>query len=263
MTTVDEFEARIFEAAREYTLARLADIALRQIMQDARAIVASEMARFDRLWRARAEARALRGMIDRAAPPVQMAAAPIAPARGAMQLVANVLILPGGHVYRDGATHWRGMDALSIMCRKAFERHKGDADSFVPPFTNSQIDMARHYAALVERHEAAGMKCASLEGRSGAGGDGTAFIVAVLEDREEIAALRRRVGSGWALEVARATKRRRVPLTVMELVDRVCLHGETISEILEACGWTAYRETRIWAREKLAEALDRMSVTAR
>lgn len=246
-------------AGRDLALARLAEIAVRQIMLDAAAIVSSEMARFARAWRARADHRARQAVIARATPPREMAAAPVAPARGPMQLVETILTLPDGRRVADGAAHWRGMDALSIMCRHAFARHSGPASSFVPPFTGAQIATARTYAALVERHEAAGLKCASLEGRSGGGGDGAAFIVAVLADRDQIAALRSAIGEGWALEVTRNSRRRRVPLTVRELVDRVCLGGETISEVLAACGWSMKGETRLWARTKLAEALDRMN----
>lgn len=188
---------------------------------------------------------------------------PVAPARGRMVRVAPVAMQltdegwapqHGGFRGRDAA---RAADVFDEMARQA--RRAGGDD----PFTQRQKGAGRAYAALVERHSAVGLKGRSVEtmltGRSGRGGDGVMDII--LDEGAEIAAMRSAVGDGWALVVVRQSKRKRTPLTVSELVDRVCLRGETVSAILDACGWSVYGESRDWARAALAEALDRMADT--
>lgn len=210
------------------------------------------------------EAARLRAMLDRATPPPGMGAAPVAPARGPMQLVVDrVETDMGWYVKREVSTFWRGMDQLSIMCRQAYLAHRargGDGD-FVPPFTPGQIAMGQHYAALVERHEGAGIKCASLEGRGGGGGTGGGFADAYLAEGREIAAIRRRIGDGVALAVRRirpSDRGSRAGITDRRLVDMVCVAGEDLTAVLRAHGWAEKGETRKALRLALCAALDRM-----
>lgn len=189
---------------------------------------------------------------------------PVAPARGRMVRVAPVSMQltaegwapqHGGHRGRDAA---RAADVFDEMARQA--RRAGGED----PFTPRQKAAGRIYAALVERHSAVGLKGRSIEtmltGRGGGGGDGVMDII--LDEGAAIAAMRAAVGDGWALVVVRKSKRKRTPLSVAELVDRVCLRGETISDVLLACGWVKYGESVLWARTALADALDRMAGAA-
>lgn len=186
---------------------------------------------------------------------------PVAPARGRMVRVEPVQMLltatgwapqHSGYRGRDAA---RGADVFDEMDRQA--ARAGGAR----PFTLRQIAAGRAYAALVERHASVGIKGRSIE--TGAGGSGNrgggGIIDLILDEGRAIASMQAAIGDGWALAVVRASKRKRTPLTVRELVDRVCLQGQTISEVLQSCGWSVYGETCVWAREALAGALDRMA----
>lgn len=186
---------------------------------------------------------------------------PVAPARGRVVPVAPVVMRLTNDGWQPEHGGWRGRDAsraadvFDEMARQA--RRAGGED----PFTARQVAAGRLYAAMVERHSAVGLKGRSIEtmlsGRSGRGGDG--IMDAILDEGERIASMRAAIGDGWALAVVRQSKRQRTPLTVRELVDRVCLRGQTISEVLEACGWSVYGEAREWARTALADALERIS----
>lgn len=210
------------------------------------------------------EAARLQAMLGRATPPPAMAAAPVAPARGPMQLVVDrVETDMGWYIQREVSTFWRGMDQLSIMCRQAYLAHqaRGDDGEFVPPFTPGQIAMGQHYAALVERHDGAGMKCASLEGRGGGGGVGGGFADAYLAEGREIAAIRHRIGDGMALAVRRirpSDRGSRAGITDRRLVDMVCLAGDDLTAVLRAHGWVKSSANLRAVRLALAAALDRM-----
>lgn len=186
---------------------------------------------------------------------------PAAPARGPMVAFAPMgmrrsedgyTLAHAGFRGRDAA---RAADAFDLMARQA--QRRGGA----LPFTPAQIHAGRVYAALVERHSSVGLKGVSVEtmmsGRGGGGGEG--FMDAVLAEGEAIERMRAAIGEGWALEITRKSRRKRLPLRLRELVDRVCLEGLTISDVLEGCGWGVYGETVIWARKALADALDRMA----
>lgn len=211
----------------------------------------------------KAEAARVAAMLSRATPPEAMQAAPVAPARGPMRLVENVELLPGGLQRRRGA-HWVGMDALSIMCRRAFEGHQargGSADDFVAPFTPGQIAVALDYQALVEWRDGSPMKCAALEaGRAGGGGSGL-FIDSYIEQGRWLAELRRRIGTGQAMAVRRirpSARGSRASIMDRALVDAVCLGGATLSDVLRSHGWAEFKDNREALRRALAEVLDRM-----
>lgn len=211
----------------------------------------------------RNEARRVAAMLDRATPPEAMEAAPVAPARGPMRLVENVELLPGGLQRRRGA-HWVGMDALSVMCRRAFESHQargGSADDFVAPFTPGQIAVALDYQALVEWRDGSPMKCAALEaGRAGGGGSGL-FIDSYIEQGRWLAELRRRIGAGQAMAVRRIRPSAcgsRASIMDRALVDAVCLGGATLSDVLRSHGWVKSTAHLDALRVALAQALDRM-----
>lgn len=184
-----------------------------------------------------------------------------APARGPMVAFAPVEMrrtddgYEPQHVGFRGRDAARAADAFDVMTDQA-RRRGGEV-----PFTRAQIDTGRYYAALDEAHSSHGLKGVSVEtmmvGRGGGAGGGA--MEAALHQRATLDRMRAAIGDGWALEVTRKSKRSRVPLTVRELVDLVCLHGLTISEVLRQRGWAVYAETVIWARSVLAAALSRMS----
>ena len=106
-----------------------------------------------------------------------------APGRGPMRKVTQregIAARKSGFLGRDSAMTADVFDRMERASRRAWRatcnkrKAKGlDELPYVPMFTPGQLSAARDYAALVERVEASGVKCASLEttGRSGSGGD--------------------------------------------------------------------------------------------
>ena len=199
-----------------------------------------------------------------------------APARGAMRIVTPRRI-EGNASVRDGYLGRSRMEVADVfdqMVQRAWDRHEADcararkagvADDklpqFAPPFTAGQVSIARHYRALVEQHDAGGMKCASLEGRAGGGGQGGGFMDAFLDEGAEIDRLRHRIGNGMAMSLRRvrpSERGKRQPITARALVDGVCLAGKTVTEVLAAHGWNNDGRNRKVARGALAACLDRM-----
>lgn len=161
-----------------------------------------------------------------------------------------------GYRGRDAARQADAFDLMEDQARRAF---RGSADAFVPPFSPGQVAVARRYRALVERHDAGGMKCASLETLRGGGGMGGDFMDAFLDEGRAIEELRERIGTGIALTVQRqraGSARRSIPARV--LVDMVCLQDRTLSDVLQRHGWSDKGEYIASAREALQAVLDRM-----
>ena len=216
-----------------------------------------------RLDDARAEAARVAEILDRATPPEEMAAAPVAPARGTMRLVPNWVVSSGGTRLRDGA-HWEEACALCQMVERARRRHEaaGDGQPFVAPFTPGQIAIAAEYRVLTERHAAGGVRCASLEAlRAARGGSGGEFIDAYIEVGQELARLHRRIGDGLAMELRRirpSSRGSRISISARRLVDMVCLGGQSVDEVLSAHGWNVDGSTRLAGRKALSSVLDRM-----
>jgi hypothetical protein len=188
---------------------------------------------------------------------------PAAPAKGPLVAVKPMAMQMG----EDGPvlvhTGWRGRDAAraldvwDTMARQA--RRAGGVD----PFTAAQVAAGRAYGALVERHEARGLRGVSVEtmmaGRGGPGGGG--LSEAVLKEGRHLDALRRAIGDGLALEVQRVSRRARGVLTVRALVDGLCVEGLAIGPQLRLAGWSD-RNTDVLAaaRDAVAQALDRMGL---
>lgn len=212
--------------------------------------------------RLEAERRRCDEILAKSAPPVEMSAAPAAPARGAMMLQPNFVVMPGGTRKRDGA-HWRNAGPLSVMVEQARQRHdaKGrEEEEFTAPFTPSQIAVSEDYRALVERYEAGLCKTSSLEaGRAGSGGAGLAIDTYIQEARW-LDELRRRIGDGVTMQVRRHLDRdnARRAIPVRALVDMVLVHGKTLSDVLRAHGWAKTTVHLRMVRGELCAALDRM-----
>lgn len=212
--------------------------------------------------RLEAEHRRCDAIMAKAAPPVEMVAAPVAPARGAMVLQPNMVVLPGGTRKRDGA-HWRAAGPLEVMVEQARQRHEAkgrDDDAFTAPFSPSQIAVSEDYRTLVERYETGLCKVSRFEsGRFGSDGQGSAMDTYIQEARW-LDELRRRIGDGVTMQVRRHldrdNARRAIPVRV--LVDMVLVHGRTFTDVLAAHGWQAKGDTRKILRGELCAALDRM-----
>lgn len=271
--TLDQIGEWLIEAAQDAALARLASTALRRLRADAAALWSQALGRLAVPERLEAEADRLAALLAGAEPPPDLAAAPVAPARGPMWFIPNferqpaLIRQPDGSrqrgviLTRDGTRRGQRLDRLTMMCREAWlqhERRGGEAETFRPPFDHGQIAMAARYQALTERHRAAGLRCASAEARAmaGAGGDGGGFIEAYLSESQELARLHGRIGAGIALQVRRGGGRR--DITLRALVDAVCLDGKDLTAVLRSHGWTNGAPYRQSLREALAAALDRM-----
>lgn len=207
---------------------------------------------------------AVAAMLDAAKPPREMAAAPVAPARGAKQLVAEYELLPGG-TRRYLGSHWVDADVFTSMCRDAYIRHvkaAGNDAAFCEPFTPGQMAVARRYRDLAERHAAGGMKCASLEARGGGGsGQGGDFMDAYLAEGRELSMIQRRIGTGQAMALRRirpSVRGSKAAIMDRRLVDMVCIEGADLSAVLRAHGWSVDGKNRSVLRVALAAALDRM-----
>ena len=189
---------------------------------------------------------------------------PTAPARGPVRMVDMMASYPKGDDGFEvkpagflGRKTLRLADSFDVMAAKA-ARHKKPA-----PFTPAQVAMGRFYRDLVERHESAGGKCSSLESLSqrGGGGSGSDYMDAVLRDRDQIGALRKRIGVGSAMVVRRIRPSGRGPrtsITDRRLVDIVCLEDGTITDVLRKHGWAVNADLVKALNRGLAEVLDRM-----
>lgn len=203
----------------------------------------------------------------RSMPPAECGPAMVAaPARGAMRVVASRRMV-GAMSVRDGFSRMEEADLFDRMerdARAAWEKRMADVPdgkrpAYVPVFSSGQVAMARHYRALVESHSAGGMRCSSLD--SSGGGDGGGFMDAFLHEGDQIALLRRRIGTGVAMPLRRirpSERGSRRSITDRALVDAVCLAGQTLSEVLKDHHWTVDGKHREAARTALAAALDRM-----
>lgn len=187
---------------------------------------------------------------------------PEAPARGPFQVFQPVEMVPGSAL-RARPAGWQGRDAIrmgdafDVMAEQA-RRQKAAA-----PFTPGQVQAGRDYARLVERLDAAGVRCSSLEALAQRGGGGGSFVDAVLRDRQRLQAMRHRIGDGLAIEVRRVRPSdrggvRRRAMSDRVLVDLVCVREKCLSEILRSFGWAASTKNRAALRAALCGALDRM-----
>ncbi|MFC3059501.1 hypothetical protein [Paenirhodobacter populi] len=202
----------------------------------------------------------------RALPPERCGSDMIAaPARGPMVAFSPLLVTPKDkdwdvrHVGFKGRDAARMADAFDLMDRQA--RRKG-GDEYRPPFSDRQMGMGRRYAALVEKHNAAGVRGISIEtmlaGRAGGSATGSSYMDALIQEGRCIQALRAAIGDDVALVPKRAGSSGRSGITVRVLVDLVCIEGLTISQVLRRFGWVPDKVTRPALQSQLGAALDRM-----
>lgn len=187
-----------------------------------------------------------------------------APARGPVRVFDMIASYPkGADDFEHRPSGYRGRktvqvaDAFDVMAARAACHGHGSA------FTQGQIEMGRYYRDLVERYSSAGLRCSSLDASTKSGGGPDGFVDAVLRDRDRIARLQRRVGTGAAMSVRRVrpskrgTTRRGVILD-RRVVDAVCIEDCTIAEVLRAHGWAANGANIKALSRALAASLDRM-----
>lgn len=182
-----------------------------------------------------------------------------APGRGPTRVVPQVDLYPDG---RDGwaprNAGWAGCSP--VRAADVFDRMLRAAAEGKEPFTEGQVAMARRYRALVERHDAGGVRCSDLVGQQG-GGAGGDFMDAYLAEGRELDAIRRRIGAGSAMTLRRIRpsargSRRSIPDRAV--VDMVCLGDATLSQVLRRHGWQVDGHHRKALSVALSAALDRM-----
>lgn len=189
-----------------------------------------------------------------------------APARaGLVPFMPKTIITTATGDEREVETGYRGRHAARV--RDGFDRmlalqNRKDRERNGPWFTPAQIEIGRDYAALTERLASSGVRGISLEvmAQRGATGDG-GFIDAVIDDSRRLRAMQLRIGDGVAMAVRRqrpAVRGSRIGIKDRFLVDKVCLAGWTITEVLTSCGWKKDGRVINSLRVALANALDRM-----
>ncbi|MFV0303571.1 MAG: hypothetical protein ACK5IP_22340 [Paracoccus sp. (in: a-proteobacteria)] len=196
-----------------------------------------------------------------ARPPVECGPDIIAaPARGPCIAFQPVEMRPKGErdwqavpVGYGGRSAVRAMDVFDRMLTQARRRKEP------MPLTPAQVSIARHYRALVERHDAGGTKLSQIDGGRRGDGAGRDFMDAYIAQGREIEALRRRCGPGLAARCLRPSRRgSRSSILDRTLIDMVCLKDQPIDQVLRAHGWSVKGDTRKALRKALCAALDRM-----
>lgn len=213
-----------------------------------------------------AEQKRVRSMMERATPPLAMREAPVAPARGVMQLVPDYALAPGGTRRVSGA-HWVEPTRLDVLNARAVEAARAQ-DAEVPRaraelFTPGQVAIAARYRDLVEWRAGSAVKCSKLEAGRGGGEGGRDFMDHYMTAGGELDALRRAIGEGVILQVERRNRgdlreKARKPLTVRAAVDGVVLEGLTLSRLITRHGWAAKGDVRRKVRDAIRQALERM-----
>lgn len=204
------------------------------------------------LARLRAEARRVAEVKAAAALPVGASAEiGVAVARGPVRVAPQVetVLTPSGPRQRratfDGFHPVACEDAFDRMQIKAANRGRDGA-----LFTVAQVEAGRAYAALVERCACEGVRGTFGSVVPSAGGAGSRdWMDGVLARSRRLARMRMAIPVAVVLAprdaAALAARTALRPVRVRDAVDGVCVHGQTLSEVLRAFGWppaTRYRE---------------------
>ncbi len=212
------------------------------------------------------EARRMEAIKGAATPPAACGPAlNVAPARG-FHLVTNPIGMgpKGADGWEAQPVAYRGRSVLKRGDVFDDMNARARAAGRALPFDEGQMWVARRYRALVEGRDAAGVKCSSMGG-GGAGGDfGRDFMERYTADGEALAHLLARIGVGASLVVRRVRPSARGDgvkaglIVDRVLVDMICLHDKTPSQVLLKHGWATKGQYRAVVRAALAVVLDRM-----
>lgn len=186
----------------------------------------------------------------------------LAPARGPCVIFEPMVALPDGEKgtkfvsmgYR-GRKALRRSDAFDRMESQATRRGPGSGLTF------AEVDAGRDYGRLSEEVAAAGYVSSSAfraeqTGRRSGRSD---FMDRYSASVALLNWYRRAIGTGIAMKAKRpGADDKRLPIPVRELVDRVCIADQTISEVLRAHRWEPNADRVKEARTALRAALGRM-----
>ncbi len=190
----------------------------------------------------------------------------VAPARGAAVVFTPREKRWDGERWVSEAVGYRGRDALRVadafdkMTRAAMVR---GAEG---PFSPAQISVGRAYAGMVEFVEAGAVRVSSLAGGGGGGDGGVDFIERYSDARRSVMRMQAAIGVGAAMAVRRVRPSKRSAegsarartISDRALVDRFCLGGESLRDILLAHGWASSGQNIEILRLALGGALERM-----
>lgn len=207
-----------------------------------------------------AEAEALFQIKAGALPPVEMLAAPLAPARGTMHLAAEYMVTKGG-MRQQISSHWLTCDGLMKMIGRAMQRHRdtGMTKPFVAPFTGPHLTVAGQYRSLTEWRAGSALKCASIEAGRGGGGDGPeGYMVRYMKRGAALDEMHDAIGHAIVLRVRRGVPDGRRSISARALVDSVVLFDGDLTDVLRRFGWAKDSANRNHLRAALVAALDRM-----
>jgi len=227
------------------------------------------------------EAERIAEIKDRSAVPIVCGPAiPVAPGRGPMIRFTpremgrtdsgGYILAKTGFEGRDAARVADVFDRMEWAARKAHkaantrrEKAGRETQSYGALFSPGQVSAARDYVALVERVEASGVKCSSLDAVQAGSGSGGDREEAILADFQRLRALQRRIGCGLAKEVRHIRPsqnggKKRAAIYVRRLVDLVCLGDIPLSDVLGLHGWSKDGDAVHGLRKALCAALDRM-----
>jgi hypothetical protein len=200
---------------------------------------------------------------------------PNAPARGAVRISNPKELVPGTtdkfqHAGHFGRSVLHRCDVFDTMRGQALKAHakvkaKNAQAVFEEPFSAGQVSMARHYAGLNESLQSGGIGGTSyVEDRVSGGGKGFDAVDLRLAARQEFEALEHKIGRGVALAMRKVRPSKRgdgrvcAMIADLDVVQMVCLHGLSLSEVLRKYDWTESSRNRIALRAALRGALDRM-----
>lgn len=180
---------------------------------------------------------------------------------GAVTRHVPLVMLPDGKGgWRSDEVGYRGKAGVRVTDVWDRMTDQGARAGGGVPFTRAQVAVARDYAALTERVASGGIKLSSM-GASCGGGAARDFMDAFAADCEALRRLHRRIGGGVSLSVRRvrpSERGSRWNIRDRALVDMVCLGGRTLTQVLEAHGWSVYAGSLRAARVALCGALERM-----
>jgi hypothetical protein len=199
-----------------------------------------------------------RRLMARATPPEACGTEmPVAPARGPVRpfMPVEVHLTDAGNWRETKVGHDDGTGPRhAARVRDVFDRlgHR---------LTPGQVETGRRYRDLIEAVQSSDMRAVRLDGAGGgASRDDVSERRAAM--RAEVEAMQRRIGGDVVLSIRRirpSGRDGRREVTLVELVDRVCLGDRTPLQVMLAAGWARDQQRQRGLVVALGEALDRMA----
>ncbi len=195
------------------------------------------------------------GMIGAAVPPEHASPEIIAaPARGTQMVVPQyeTVQTPSGprtrRATQEGFHPVRAADAFDVMMLN----HRRTAKDAPPLFTVGQVEAGRAYAVLAEKVASEGMKGATLEPPTGAGG-ARDWMDGVIMRSARLGRMQDAIGGDVMVGFAKGRD-----VAVRSVVDAVCLHGMTVTQLMRHMHIAVTPDRRAMLMKQLVAALDRL-----